>query len=110
MTDASYKATAGFCAWVDRYLNFEKNPKKGIFWLETMRFLCEKLGNPQSSCRCIHVAGSKGKGSISRMIASIVEEYGLSCGIYSSPHIVDFEERISTIHGYFEDCVYKKST
>lgn len=109
MTDSSVKATAGFCEWVDRYLNFEKNPKKGIFWLETMRFLCGKLGNPQDSCRCIHVAGSKGKGSVSRMIACIIEESGLKCGIYSSPHILDFEERICTVNGYLEDSVYKKS-
>lgn len=103
------KSVDRFCEWVDRYLNFEKNPKKGIFWLETMRFLCERLDNPQNHCRCIHVAGSKGKGSISRMIACILEENGLKCGIYSSPHIIDFTERICTVRGAFDDYVYEKS-
>ena len=53
-----------FLNWLDSYLNFEKQQKKGIFWLESMRFLCGKLGNPQNDVPCIHIAGSKGKGSV----------------------------------------------
>jgi len=64
-----------FQNWLDGYLNFEKSQKKGIFWLDSMKFLARKLGNPQDKIPCIHVAGSKGKGSVSSMIASILKEF-----------------------------------
>ena len=83
--------------WLNKFLNFEKTQKKNIFWLETMNFLCEKFNNPQNEIPCIHIAGSKGKGSTSVMIASILEEAGFRCGIYTSPHIIDFREN----EGYF---------
>ena len=95
--------------WLNRFLNFEKTQKKNIFWLDTMFFLCEKFGNPQDKIPCVHIAGSKGKGSSSVMIASILEEAGYKCGIYTSPHIVDFRERIKTPFGFFEDLVYEQA-
>lgn len=98
-----------FQNWLNNYLNFEKTQTKNIFWLESMKFLCEKLGNPQDSIPCIHVAGSKGKGSCSSMIANIIQEAGFKCGIYSSPHITDFRERITSPAEFFEDKVYQQS-
>ena len=98
-----------FHKWLDNYLNFEKSQTKGIFWLESMRFLCEKLSNPQDKIPCIHIAGSKGKGSCSAMISSIIEEAGYKCGVYTSPHITDFRERIGTAHSFFKDEIYEKS-
>lgn len=95
-----------FQNWLDGYLNFEKSQKKGIFWLDSMKFLARKLGNPQDKIPCIHVAGSKGKGSVSSMIASILKEEGLNCGLYTSPHISDIRERIGTADGFFCDSVY----
>lgn len=98
-----------FHKWLDNYLNFEKSQTKGIFWLDSMKFLCGKLMNPQDKIPCIHVAGSKGKGSCSAMISSIIEEAGYKCGVYTSPHITDFRERIGTAHSFFEDEIYEKS-
>ncbi len=98
-----------FHKWLDNYLNFEKSQTKGIFWLDSMRFLCEKLSNPQDKIPCIHVAGSKGKGSCSAMISSVIEEAGYKCGVYTSPHISDFRERIGTAHSFFDDEIYEKS-
>ncbi len=98
-----------FHKWLDNYLNFEKSQTKGIFWLDSMRFLCEKLSNAQDKIPCIHVAGSKGKGSCSAMISSVIEEAGYKCGVYTSPHITDFRERIGTAHSFFEDEIYEKS-
>lgn len=95
--------------WLDQYLNFEKTPKKNIFWLETMKFFCEKFGHPESFAPCFHVAGSKGKGSISAFITSILDEAGFKTGLYTSPHILDFIERVSSAHGSFEDSVYEKA-
>lgn len=98
-----------FNTWLTKFLNFEKTQTKGIFWLDSMKFLAEKLGNPQNDIPCIHVAGSKGKGSVSAMIANIVEASGKKCGLYSSPHIVDFRERIKSASSFFEDSVYEKA-
>ena len=95
--------------WLDDYLNFENNPKKDIFWLDTIDFLCKRFDNPQDFAPCIHVAGSKGKGSVSRMIACILEEAGYNVGLYSSPHITDFRERISKATQFFDEKVYTEA-
>jgi dihydrofolate synthase / folylpolyglutamate synthase len=63
--------------------------------LDRMRSLCLALGDPQSACPAYHVAGSKGKGSVSIMIARELEAAGLRVGLYTSPHFVSWKERIS---------------
>ena len=100
---------ADFNLWLDNYLNFEKKPEKNIFWLDTMKFLCATFNHPEQKIKCIHVAGSKGKGSTAKMIACILKEHGFKTGIYTSPHILDFRERISSADGFFDDEIYSKS-
>lgn len=56
--------------------------------------LSNYLGNPEKELRCIHVAGTNGKGSTSHMLASILQEAGYKVGLYTSPHLKDFRERI----------------
>jgi len=56
--------------------------------------LCNALGNPQNDFRSVHVAGTNGKGSVSNMLASILQEQGYKTGLYTSPHLKDFRERI----------------
>ena len=56
--------------------------------------LAAAFGNPQNSFRTIHVAGTNGKGSVSHLIAAILMESGYKVGLYTSPHLVDFRERI----------------
>lgn len=56
--------------------------------------LCNLLGNPQNYFDSIHVAGTNGKGSVSHMLASVMQEHGLKTGLYTSPHLKDFRERI----------------
>ena len=109
MTDSEKSALEAqkFCGWADMFLNFEKTPQKNIFWLDTMKALCSETGNPQDSCRSFHVAGSKGKGSVSEMISSILSEAGFRTGLYTSPHILDFCERIGSPQGYFPPEVYR---
>jgi dihydrofolate synthase/folylpolyglutamate synthase len=65
-----------------------------VFDLGRMHRLLEKLGNPQSAYRTVHVAGTKGKGSVSSMIASSLQAAGHRTGLYTSPHLVRFTERI----------------
>jgi len=96
-----------FTEWLNDYLNFEHNPKKDIFWLDTIDFLCKRFDNPQDYAPCIHVAGSKGKGSVSRMISCILEEAGYSVGLYTSPHITDFRERITMPTTFFDEEIYE---
>ena len=102
-------ATKEFENWIDHYLNFEKHPQKNIFWLETMQFFCQKLNNPQNSSKSIHIAGSKGKGSLSAFVSSILEEAGYKTGLYTSPHILDFAERIKSAHDFLSSDIYEKS-
>jgi len=56
--------------------------------------LCNYLGNPQNKIKTIHVAGTNGKGSVSHMLAAILQENGYKTGLYTSPHLKDFRERI----------------
>ncbi len=56
--------------------------------------LCEALGNPQEKFKSIHVAGTNGKGSTSHMLAAILQSAGYKTGLYTSPHLKDFKERI----------------
>ncbi len=56
--------------------------------------LCEFLKNPQSKFKSIHVAGTNGKGSVSHMLAAILQTAGYKTGLYTSPHLKDFRERI----------------
>jgi len=56
--------------------------------------LSDHLGNPQERIKTIHVAGTNGKGSVSNMLASILQEAGYKTGLYTSPHLKDFRERI----------------
>jgi dihydrofolate synthase/folylpolyglutamate synthase len=56
--------------------------------------LCNKLGNPQQQFKSIHIAGTNGKGSTSHMLAAILQKAGYKTGLYTSPHLKDFRERI----------------
>jgi dihydrofolate synthase/folylpolyglutamate synthase len=62
--------------------------------------LCEALGNPQHQFKSIHIAGTNGKGSTSHMLASILQTAGYKTGLYTSPHLVDFRERIKIDGAY----------
>ena len=62
--------------------------------LERMTRLMERLGNPQDQIRCIHVAGTNGKGSVCAFTESILRTAGFHVGLFTSPYLVDFRERI----------------
>ncbi|MBN8834404.1 MAG: dihydrofolate synthase [Niastella sp. SCN 39-18] len=65
--------------------------KEGLHNIEA---LCAALGNPQNQFKSIHIAGTNGKGSCSHCLAAILQESGYKTGLYTSPHIKDFAERI----------------
>lgn len=69
--------------------------KHGIkLGLETMRFLLQALGNPERRLRVLHIGGTNGKGSTAAMVAAILQASGMRVGLYTSPHLVEFRERI----------------
>ena len=62
--------------------------------LERIEAILKLLGNPQDKLNCIHVAGTNGKGSVCAIIAEILKDAGITTGLYTSPHIFDYTERI----------------
>lgn len=62
--------------------------------LDNIERLCGFFGNPQEKIKCIHIGGTNGKGSSSNMLASVLQEAGYKVGLYNSPHLIDFTERI----------------
>ena len=69
--------------------------------LENITKLCDLFCNPQENLKMIHIGGTNGKGSTSNMLASVLQEAGYKIGLYNSPHLIDFTERIK-ING--ENC------
>ncbi len=72
--------------------NFRNAAEK--FNLERMRQFMRHLGDPHKDYKIIHVAGTKGKGSVSAMVASVLAAQGYQAGLYTSPHMVEFTERV----------------
>jgi dihydrofolate synthase / folylpolyglutamate synthase len=64
--------------------------------------LCEFLGNPQEKFKAVHIAGTNGKGSVSHMLAAVTQTAGYKTGLYTSPHLYDFRERIK-VNGHMAE-------
>lgn len=64
-----------------------------------MEFIDQLLGHPHRAYKIIHVAGTNGKGSVSNMLVSVLAALGYRVGLYTSPHILDFRERIRVVDG-----------
>lgn len=80
--------------WFGR-VNYEQStPRPSDLSLDRMRSLLALLGNPQEKYGIVHIAGSKGKGSTSAMLACVLEKAGLRVGLFTSPHLVSVEERM----------------
>jgi dihydrofolate synthase/folylpolyglutamate synthase len=78
-----------------RRINYEQRPPQiGDLKLDRMRTLLHWLGDPQRRFRIVHVAGSKGKGSVSAMLANILQTEGFRVGLFTSPHLGDVSERV----------------
>jgi dihydrofolate synthase/folylpolyglutamate synthase len=77
------------------FADYERAPRSTVvFDLRRMEMLLERLGNPEAGAIALQVAGTKGKGSTAAMIASMLTAAGYKSGLYTSPHIYDFTERI----------------
>ncbi len=97
----NYKDTLAYIASLNRY--------GSVLGLNNMHRLCEKLEHPEAKCKCIHIAGTNGKGSTSAYIAHILMEAGFRVGRYSSPTISDYRERFQIGHRMITQkdlCIY----
>lgn len=93
MTNEQYQEAIDwlFVQMPNYQLDGQKAYKPG---LDNITKLCAYFGNPQEKIKCIHIGGTNGKGSSSNMLASVLQEAGYKIGLYNSPHLIDFTERI----------------
>lgn len=70
--------------------------------LENIIYLLNKIGNPQNNLKCIHVAGTNGKGSVSYMLSKLLKEENYRVGLFTSPHLLTFRERIQLNNEYID--------
>lgn len=98
-SDPGYQDAVDF---LFKRINFERSPELasgvGAFRLERMKSLLSRLGDPHKSVPCVHIAGTKGKGSTATMVARILECAEKRVGLFTSPHANRFEERF-TVNG-----------
>lgn len=83
--------------YLESFVDYEKAagyPYKESFKLERIKGFLETIGDPHHGLRCLHIAGTKGKGSTCAFIAYILREAGYKVGLYTSPHLSEFRERI----------------
>jgi dihydrofolate synthase / folylpolyglutamate synthase len=94
-TETQYNQALDYLySFVDYSLKHSSELAKADFNLDRMFALMESMGNPQKKYPIIHVAGTKGKGSVSALCASALKAAGYKTGLYTSPHLLDFVERI----------------
>lgn len=91
-------------AYLESFTNFERNPGGTRAWrLERMEELCRREGMPQNEFSSLHIAGSKGKGSTATFLAALLEAAGVPTGLYTSPHMENYRERITRSGSYLPE-------
>lgn len=95
MTDQSFQDALDYLySFIDYSVERSYRYSAEVFELGRVRDLLERLGNPQDQFSSIHIAGTKGKGSVSALIESSLRAAGYRTGLYTSPHLIRFNERI----------------
>ncbi len=94
--------------YLGSFMNFERSRKQTIrdYRLDRMKKLLKHFGNPEKSFKIIHIAGSKGKGSTGILTASALSAAGFKTGLYTSPHISTYKERITLAGSFFNENEY----
>ena len=95
-----FQNLAAAFAWIESFTNLERSVSlfsPRTYQLDRMRALCAASGDPQRASRTVHLAGTKGKGSTAIMIAESLRHAGLRTGLYTSPHVSSYEERIRVL-------------
>ncbi len=110
MIKTAFASVRDAFAFLESFTNFEKRAfSLRNFRLDRMDHLLGLFGSPHRGMRYFHVAGSKGKGSTAAFIASVLRRHGLRTGLYTSPHLVSYKERITLAGEEIEDRVFLRN-
>ena len=93
-------------SYLNSFINYEKKDSyfyQESFRLERVKEFLRLLGNPQDSLKCLHIAGTKGKGSVCVFAANILRAAGYKAGLYTSPHLLDVRERVRVLERTKDD-------
>ncbi|MCL2211499.1 MAG: Mur ligase family protein [Treponema sp.] len=101
-----FTSSAQVFEWLSSYINLERGQKPKSFRIDRMETLAHFSGHPEKCAPSIHVAGSKGKGSVTGMLASMLTSAGFRVARYMSPHVIDIRERICLGDSYFKEEIY----
>ncbi|WP_455382303.1 bifunctional folylpolyglutamate synthase/dihydrofolate synthase [Salinispira pacifica] len=93
-------------AYIEAFTNLERRSVPREYRLDRMQFLLDRFGRPEAGIRFIHVAGSKGKGSTATFIAAALSAAGVTAGLYRSPHVESYRERITVAGTELPDPLY----
>ena len=106
VTSTPFKSFYDVHKWLSRFINLESGHTQVIFGLERIKALAAMAGHPEKCAPSFHMAGSKGKGSVTGMIAAILGVSGKKITRYTSPHVYDFRERLFLGNGFFPEEIY----
>ena len=106
VTSTTFNGSADVYSWLSSFINLERGQHLKSFCLDRMKALSLLTGKPEECAPSIHVAGSKGKGSVTGMITAILEAAGIKTARYTSPHVIDFRERLTLGSKFFDEDTY----
>lgn len=94
--------------YIENFANLERSPELSghEYKLERMGLMLDYFGRPEKAFNTVHIAGSKGKGSTTAICGAILENHGFKTGMFTSPHLISYTERITLAGKPFEDNVY----
>ncbi|WP_461246344.1 bifunctional folylpolyglutamate synthase/dihydrofolate synthase [Treponema sp. R6D11] len=101
-----FKSSEDVFNWLSDFINLERGQKPKSFRIERMQVLTEIADHPECCAPSIHIAGSKGKGSVTSMLSAMLTAAGFRVARYMSPHVTDIRERICLDDSYFSDDIY----
>ena len=102
----TFSSSGEVFGWLEKFINLERGQRPKSFRIDRMQFLCALTGNPEKCAPSIHVAGSKGKGSVTGMLTAMLTAAGFRTARYMSPHVVDIRERLCLGNSYFSEKIY----
>jgi dihydrofolate synthase/folylpolyglutamate synthase len=106
---AVFQSSAGVFAWLSAFINMEQGQTPKSFRLDRMKLLASLAGSPERCAPAIHIAGSKGKGSVAAMTGSVLEAAGYKTLRYLSPHVREYRERITRNGVFLDEAVYAEA-
>ena len=98
--------------YIESFTNLERNftNAQAEYKLERMAYMLDFCGHPERSFKAVHIAGSKGKGSTAAIMSKVLAAQGCKTGLFTSPHLVSYKERITLAGAFFPDEVYVNNT